>query len=102
MFGLKNLFGPKTDFRKLVAEGAIVLDVRSPQEFASGHIPGATNIALERLQGSIASLKKQGKTIITCCRSGMRSSMAANMLKSAGIEAINGGPWTSLYKNLNK
>ena len=39
MFGfLKNLFGPKADFKALVASGAMIIDVRSPQEFDAGHV----------------------------------------------------------------
>ena len=45
MFGfLKNLFGPKADFKALVEAGAIIIDVRTPQEFDGGHIKTSKNI----------------------------------------------------------
>ena len=40
----KNLFGPGTDYKALVEAGAIIIDVRSPQEFDGGHIKGSKNI----------------------------------------------------------
>lgn len=96
---LKKLFGPKADFKALVQNGAIILDVRTPEEYNGGHIQGSMNIPVQVLQGKIADLKKKGKPIIAVCRSGARSGVAAGMLKNAGIEAYNGGPWNSL-KNL--
>jgi rhodanese-related sulfurtransferase len=99
MFGLEKLFGSKQeDFKQLVAEGATILDVRSPAEFSDGHIPGAINIPVDQLQGALGRFKN--KTVITCCRSGARSDTAARMLNAAGIKAINGGAWHSLYKKI--
>lgn len=96
---LKKLFGPKADFNALVQNGAIILDVRTPEEYSGGHIQGSLNIPVQVLQGKIADLKQKGKPIIAVCRSGARSGVAAGMLKNAGIEAYNGGSWNSL-KNL--
>ncbi|MCK6694778.1 MAG: rhodanese-like domain-containing protein, partial [Thermoanaerobaculia bacterium] len=93
---LRKLFGPKADFKALAQNGAIILDVRTPEEFNSGHVEGALNIPVQILQGKIADLKKKGKPIIAVCRSGARSGMAVGMLKNAGIEAYNGGPWNTL------
>lgn len=52
---IKNLlgFGPKTDFSALVQEGAIILDVRSKGEYASGHIKGSINIPVDQLSGNL-------------------------------------------------
>ena len=46
---LQSIFNAtdKTDYKKMVLEGAVLLDVRSAGEFASGHIPGSVNIPLE-------------------------------------------------------
>lgn len=97
MFGfLKNLFGPKADFKALVEAGAMIIDVRTPQEFDAGHIKDSKNIPLQNFQKYIPELKKSGKPIITVCRSGSRSGMAKSILKSAGIETYNGGPWNVL------
>ena len=97
MFGFLNkLFGPKTDFKALMEKGAIIIDVRTPDEFKSGHIKGSLNIPVQVIQGKIADLKKKNKPIIAVCRSGARSGVAADMLKNAGVEAYNGGPWNAL------
>ncbi|WP_445455445.1 rhodanese-like domain-containing protein [Flavobacterium sp. HNIBRBA15423] len=94
-------FGNKTnEIKEFVANGAIILDVRTPEEFKEGHINGSKNIALNSLNGKIAEIKKWNKPIIACCRSGMRSAQATSLLKQNGIECINGGGWTSLQGKL--
>ena len=100
---LSNLFSNKNKheaIKQLMQQGAVVIDVRTSSEFSQGHIPGAKNIPLQVLNGKIASLKKDGKPIITCCASGMRSGSATSLLKSNGIQSINGGAWTSLHQIL--
>jgi len=95
------LFGNnKTDFKSLVEQGALIVDVRSPQEFASGHIAGSVNMPLDSISSKIASLTKSGKPVITCCRSGARSGMAQGVLKAAGIAVYNGGAWDSLEQKI--
>ena len=98
---LKKIFGPGVDFRGLVGSGALIVDVRSPQEFAGGHVKGSINIPLDSIKQRITDLKKKNKPIITVCRSGNRSGMAKMMLKSAGIEVYNGGPWNTLARKLD-
>lgn len=101
MFGfLKNLFGTKADFKALVEAGALIVDVRTPQEYDAGHIKTSKNIPLQTIQKSIPELKKTGKIVITVCRSGSRSGMAKSILKSAGIETYNGGPWNVLRSKI--
>jgi rhodanese-related sulfurtransferase len=99
---LKKLFGPKEiiDFKKLAGEGALIIDVRSAGEFKGGHVKGAINIPVDSIRLKAADLKKKGKPVITCCRSGARSGMAAGILKQNGIEAFNGGPWNELNNKL--
>jgi len=98
---LKKLFGgTPVDYKGLMAQGAIIIDVRSQAEYKSGHINGSRNYPLDSLRGKINDLKKQNKPVITVCLSGGRSSVAKNLLKAAGIEAYNGGPWTSLRNKL--
>jgi rhodanese-related sulfurtransferase len=98
---LKKLFGPGTDYKGLVQQGAVIVDVRSENEFKSGHIKGAINIPLNNIQSKVKDLKKKGKPVITCCASGMRSGSAVSILKMEGIEVYNGGGWTSLNSKLN-
>ena len=95
---LRNLFGfgPKVDYKALLADGATLVDVRTPAEFKDGHIKGAHNFPLQNLTSQINKLKKE-QVIVTCCRSGSRSGMAKRMLKSNGFQEVhNGGPWTNL------
>ena len=99
---IKNLFRTeKTDFAQLVKEGAIILDVRSKSEYASGHIKGSVNIALDQLEKNLEKLKSKNKPVITCCASGMRSETAKNVLISNGFtEVFNGGGWSSLKNSI--
>lgn len=94
LFG--KMFGQKTDFKALMAKKAVIVDVRSKGEFAGGHIQGSENIPLDELSGKINYLKERKVPIITVCASGMRSGLAKNTLSSAGVEAYNGGAWSSL------
>lgn len=65
-------FGPGTDFAELVKQGAMILDVRSKGEYATGHIKGSVNIPVDQLGNNLSKLKDKNRTIITCCASGMR------------------------------
>jgi len=98
---LKKLFGGVTvNYKELVSNGAIIVDVRSASEYKAGHIPGSRNYPVESIRGKVSELKKLNKTVITVCRSGARSGMAKGILQSAGISVFNGGPWTSLKNKL--
>lgn len=94
-------FGNKTNaIEEFKNKGAIILDVRTPEEFKDGHIFGSKNIALQVLNNNIETIKKWNKPVIACCRSGMRSAQATSILKQNGIECINGGGWISLQSKL--
>lgn len=96
---LKTIFGigPKVDYKELIANGAIVLDVRSKGEFASGHVPGSINIPVNELDRHLKKFKDKKKPIITCCASGMRSASAKGILGAAGFENVhNAGSWYNL------
>jgi phage shock protein E len=99
---LKKLFGaaPSTDFRQLVTDGALIVDVRTPAEFQSGHIKKSVNIPLGEIKSKVNDLKKKNIPIITCCRSGNRSGMAKSILEASGIECYNGGAWNSLNSKI--
>lgn len=100
---IKKLFnmGPEVNYRQLVQDGAIVLDVRTPGEYATGHIRGSVNIPVQDLQVADLSRLKKGKPIITCCASGMRSASAKSILLSKGFaEVYNGGGWAGLQSRL--
>ena len=94
----KNLMGlgPQIDLGQLIANNAIIVDVRSKEEYKDGHIKGSLNIPLQNLNTQLSKLKKN-KTIITCCASGARSSVAKDFLKSHGYSEVhNGGSWMKL------
>lgn len=76
-------------------EDAHIVDVREPDEYATGHLPDARNIPVAKLAERIGELEKfKDKPIIVCCASGMRSNKACAELKKQGFEKLfnlNGG-----------
>jgi len=77
------------DARRLVEAGARLVDVRTPQEFATGHLPGAINIPVQDLESRLAELEEKQRPVVLYCRSGSRSGSAARILKGAGYAAIH-------------
>jgi rhodanese-related sulfurtransferase len=73
------------DAVRLINKGALVIDVRKPEEFQAGHIVNARNVALDRLQGEEDSIaKKKDKVLLAVCDNGGLSSKAASLLRKAG------------------
>jgi rhodanese-related sulfurtransferase len=100
---IKSLLGlgPAINFKELMGRGAIIIDVRTKGEFASGHIEKSINIPLQNLSQNLSKIDKNSP-IITCCASGMRSANAKNVLIGKGFkEVVNGGSWSSLNNKLN-
>lgn len=94
-------FGNKTDQIKMfLQKGAIVIDVRTYEEFANGHIKNSKNIPLQIIDTKIQEIKSLNKPIIVCCQSGMRSAKANAILKSHGIDSTNGRGWKSLESKI--
>ena len=77
------------DARQLVANGATLLDVRSPEEFAGGHIDGALGIPIQELSGRIDELGDKADPIVVYCQSGTRSAMAKRILESNGFASVH-------------
>jgi len=77
---------------KIDFENALIVDVRSPQEFASGHFEGAVNIPVNELEQHLSEFEGK-EQIVVYCRSGARSGNAKNILAGEGftnvINAIN-------------
>lgn len=65
----------------------LLVDVRTPQEFAEGHIPGAVNIPVDALASRLAEVP-QGQPVVVYCRSGNRSATASQILAGAGYTSI--------------
>ncbi|MFH2007984.1 MAG: rhodanese-like domain-containing protein [bacterium] len=76
---------------KDVPAGALVVDVRTPGEFSSGHYDGAVNIPLSQLRGRQGELGGKDRHIIVYCRSGSRSSYAKRFLDQAGFTRVEDG-----------
>lgn len=67
----------------------VVLDVRTPEEFSEGHIPGAINVANETIgKGEIAELPDKNQVIFVYCRSGNRSKQASEKLVELGYANV--------------
>jgi rhodanese-related sulfurtransferase len=79
---------PGAEARRLVGAGAVLLDVRTPEEFADGHVDGARNIPVQGLAGRLAEVGDKGTPVVVYCRSGGRSATAARMLKGAGYTTV--------------
>ncbi len=74
-----------SEARRIVADGGLLLDVRSPTEYEGGHLPGATNIDVSELASRLDEVPKD-KHVVVYCRSGKRSHEAALILERNGYE----------------
>jgi len=91
----RNLFTPKFPSIDAAAykeqyfkkNNHVLIDVRTPGEFKSGHIPGAKNIPLDKLSKQLNKIPKN-RSVIVVCQSGNRSRSACNMLINAGYEDV--------------
>lgn len=97
MFGIGKLFGAGASRRidpptaaRLVGEGALLLDVRTPAEHAGGAPSGAVNIPVQELATRLHELPRD-RTIVAFCRSGARSASAVEQLVAAGFDAHDAG-----------
>ena len=75
--------------RKQLAEGAVVIDVRSPEEFRGGHVPNAVNIPLGELRESLPRrVKDKSQVLLLHCLSGGRSGIAKQQIKGMGYQNV--------------
>ncbi len=75
--------------RKHVQEGAVVIDVRSPEEFRSRHLPGVVNIPLNELRGRVPrQVPDQNKVLLLHCESGIRSLNGLRQLQRLGYKNV--------------
>ncbi|HJV73310.1 MAG TPA: rhodanese-like domain-containing protein [Noviherbaspirillum sp.] len=101
LFG--KLFGAGAASEAL-PENAILIDVRSPEEFASGHIKDAISVPLNRLPSAIGSVaSNKSAPVIVYCQSGGRSASARRLMLDMGYQnVINGGGIRSLAGRMNR
>lgn len=75
---------PTVDYESALTPGAQLIDVRQPDEFASGSLPGARNLPLGDLAARAGELDPS-RRVVLLCRSGARSGRAAEYLESIGF-----------------
>lgn len=86
----------KKDFSKLIQDGAFLVDVRTAEEFAEGHVKGSTNIPLDQVPSHLDQFDHKNH-IIVFCKSGNRSGHAKMILEQNGFQNIsNGGTWQDI------
>lgn len=87
--GLINI--EATDAVRLINKDAAVLDLRSADAFARGHIVNARNIPFDEFEGKKEQLGQwKGKTIVAVCEAGVTSNRAVDALRKAGFENVFG------------
>jgi rhodanese-related sulfurtransferase len=86
---------PGAEARRRVEGGALLVDVRTPQEFAAGHLPGAVNVPVDEVGQRIGELAPPGRELVVYCRSGGRSARAARTLEGAGYSVYDLGAMSS-------
>lgn len=99
--GLLRRDHPQVDVEAVLAapaaERPFLVDVRTPQEFASGHIPGAVNIPVDDLRSRLGELPRD-QMIAAYCQVGQRGYLATRILRQAGFNAANVGGGFKTYK----
>ncbi len=98
------LFG-NTDNSQLteaIKDGAYLVDVRTPAEFAGGSVKGAVNIPLDKVPTELSKFKGK-ENIVVFCRSGNRSGQAKSILEQNGFQnVVNGGTWQNVNQVVNQ
>ena len=98
-----NIFGGNRNndnLATLVNDGAFLVDVRTPGEFAEGNVKGSVNIPLDQVQNQLAKFKAK-ENIVVFCRSGNRSGQAKAILEQNGFKNVtNGGTWQDILSIL--
>lgn len=80
-----------------------IVDVRTPEEFAAGHVPGAINIPLNEVPERVEELRALPTPLVLCCRSGARSDNAMRYLQQLGLPDVhNGGSWQDVLRSLEQ
>ena len=74
---------------RLVEQGAVLLDVRSAQEYAIGHLPGSVNVPLKEVGARTEELRAKNRPLVIYCLGGVRCHKAAENLKQAGVQDVH-------------
>jgi phage shock protein E len=82
-----------------IKQGALILDVRTPQEFAGGAYPGAKNIPVQELQARLNEVGPTNHAIVVYCAAGIRAGKAKKILMDAGFKDVtNAGGLSDIQK----
>ena len=92
---LKYAKGNKKDYKDLLDQGAIIIDVRTESEYKSGHIKNSINVPLKDLTYRINEFDKKDN-IVTVCTVGIRAESAKKFFETRGYNVANGGRWSNL------
>ncbi|MBL9126560.1 MAG: rhodanese-like domain-containing protein [Verrucomicrobiales bacterium] len=85
----RSLSVPESVAHRLLAEGAVVVDVRSPAEFAQDHVEGAVNVPLGEIAQHIAQAVPDRRTpVLAYCQGGGRSAIASHRMRALGYERV--------------
>lgn len=76
----------------------LLIDVRTPEEFAAGHVPGAKNIPLDQVPNRLAEFGSKDAEVYVICQSGGRSARAAATLQSHGFKPVNVSGGTGAWR----
>lgn len=82
--------------------GPYIVDVRSPEEFAAGHVPGAVNLPVDEIMAryqELAAVRSNGRSIVLYCAGGSRSEYARLILNQLGVPGVeNGGGYQDMMR----
>ena len=80
---------PVKEGQELMKRGAMVIDVRTPAEFSTGHLSQAFNMPMDELEGMLPNqVKDKSRVILVHCQSGMRSKKAKSLLTRRGYTNV--------------
>ena len=95
-FDFLNANNSSNEIKEYLEKGAVVLDVRTVEEYNNGHVKGSKHITLATVPLNVDEVKSWGKPVIAVCLSGGRSGQATQFLSNHGVDVINGGPWQNV------
>lgn len=99
--GILSFLGLSSGIKDALRKGAVIIDVRTPNEFDRGRIPDSINIPVDRIGVNAERIMQMKRPVIFCCSDGYRSGQAFFAMKKKGMKNIyNGGGWEKLYSLL--
>jgi phage shock protein E len=80
-----------------IKDGALVIDVRTPKEYAKGHFESATNIPVDQIHLRLQELGDKNRAIVLYCASGARSALATKIMRAAGFtDVLDAGGFSNM------